>query len=326
MTLISKVIVAARAYFSLHCHRCAATIIACSFSIHVPLLLSTMITPSLKDLHDAIMTNSANVVENYLLQNQGVNPNANHASLLPVWNSVVDSSGNVHPNCVVATNGTIYDSISALHLAVIQCFQQHDEHSLQIFNTLVENGANISLTTNGIYLGLLENNNQWSLVVADNGMTPLQLAIFFKKYLGAGPFRQAQEYVLHQVTSALLHATTKPTTDNTTTTKGPLKIATHAVPASVFGTWKSLLTSSEFADVMFECIQDGSTFVAHKCVLSAASEYFRNYFHGPWSTHHPDNVWKTSNSSEVMWAILVSRLGCLVCVVSFSSNCCCLDV
>jgi hypothetical protein len=86
--------------------------------------LSNMITPTPKDLFEALMTTSADVVENYL-QNSSEHTtllaNANLASFLPIWQSIVDSLGHVHPNCIAATNGAPFDSISALHLAILSC-------------------------------------------------------------------------------------------------------------------------------------------------------------------------------------------------------------
>jgi len=256
-----------------------------------------MITPSVKDLHDAITTNSSNVVESYL--SQGVNPNQNHASLLQPWTSVVDRHGNVNPTCLVAAHGTRYDSISSLHLAVISCFHHSNNNknndALRVFKALLQRGADVTLTMNGMYLGFMVN-NKWSLAVAEANMTPLQLAVFFKKHLASTntPMRQCQECVMNQVTAALLDAS-KP--------GGPLTIPASSIPTSVLASWKNMLVSSEFCDVKFAC-PCGTTFVCHKSVLAASSEYFRTYFVEKWETNHPDNVWNVLYSSEVMWAML----------------------
>lgn len=278
-----------------------------------------MITPSLKDLHDALMTNSADVVENYLLQG-AVNPNVNHASLLPAWNTVVDSYGNVAPNCTVATSGN-NATISALHLAVLNCFYNHshpvylqlNQESLKILQALLDCGADTTLTMSGIYVGLPSstNGNSPSLTVAENGITPLQLAIFLKKNMQttSSPMQADQqqhnkgrELMMNQVTNILLQAS-KATSSPDSYKHEPFKIRATSVPNSVLDSWKSMLVNSQFWDVTFAC-SDGKTFSAHKCILSAASGYFANYFSGPWAQHHPDGVWKTTNSSEVMWAVL----------------------
>ena len=262
-----------------------------------------MMTPSIKDLHDAIMTNSSQVVESYL--SQGANPNCNHAALLPAWNEAVDGYGNANPNITVAVAGNAQDSISSLHLAVINCFHKHtvmytrlNHDSLWTLEALLESGANASYTTRGVYVGLDGTTGKYTLVPAENGMTPLQLALFLKKHvLTPPPGLALQETMMNHVTSLLLESTKPPSTNE------PLKIQASSVPTSVLTSWKTMLLDSEFYDVTFEC-NNGKSFRAHKCILSAASDYFRNYFTGPWSRHHPNGVWKTSNSSDVMWAVL----------------------
>jgi len=229
------------------------------------------------------------------------NPNQNHASLLPPWTSVVDRSGNVNPTCLVATHGTRNDSISALHLAVVNCFHNSNNsnnpnNALRIVQVLLEKGADTTLTMNGVYLGVMLH-NKWSLVETERNMTPLELAVFFKKHVASTHTREktSLEYVLNQVTAALVDASPP--------SAGPLTISASSVPTSVLASWKTMLLSSEFCNVKLECL-DGSSFVCHKCVLAAASDYFRTYFLEQWHTHHPDDTWKVSYSSETMWAIL----------------------
>ena len=263
-----------------------------------------MITPTPKDLFEAIMTTSADVAENYLQnssENGALTANANFASFLPIWQTIVDSLGHVHPNCIAATNGSPLDSISALHLAILSCVSHeannNTEDSLRIVQTLLSRGANAELETNGIYIAIAAGPNaQKGLAVVENGTTPLQLAVLIKKYM-----HPSQQKVMNQVTSLLLqHQATSIQKD---VQHGTPPIPTTPVPTSVYHHWNKLLMNSEFADCMFECA-DGKTFVAHKAVLAACSTYFNQYFTGPWSTHHASGVWKTSNSSPVMWAIL----------------------
>ena len=288
--------------------------------------LSNMITPTPKDLFEAIMTTSADVVENYL-QNSSEHTtllaNANLASFLPIWQTIVDSLGHVHPNCIAATNGTPFDSISALHLAILSCVSHEtnptfsEDIRLRIVQTLLSRGANAELETNGIYIAVTgPNRHQKNLAVVENGTTPLQLAVLVKKYMHP----PSQPKVMNQVTSLLLSHHHQ--ANNTTNKDSPqqhgttIPKKTQQVPTSVYHNWNKLLINSEFADVMFECA-DGKTFVAHKCVLAACSTYFQNYFSGPWSKHHAQGVWKTTNSSPVMWAILkvhvYRSIGCDYC-------------
>jgi len=148
---------------------------------------------------------------------------------------------------------------------------------------------------NGIHLGIMLHHNKWSLVVADNDMTPLQLTMFLKKYSHK---EETQLATMNHVATILLESTTKPLLKNE-----PCKIHASLVPTSVLQSWNTMLLNSHFWDLTFAC-PDGKTFRAHKCILSAASDYFANYFAGPWSRHHSDEVWETSNSSDVMWAVL----------------------
>lgn len=82
-----------------------------------------------------------------------------------------------------------------------------------------------------------------------------------------------------------------------------LENPTSPVRNSIIELWHGLLNNSKLCDVQFQC-SDGKCIVAHKCILSAASEYFASYFLGPRAQQHPDNVWVMDNSSEAMWAVL----------------------
>ena len=64
-----------------------------------------------------------------------------------------------------------------------------------------------------------------------------------------------------------------------------------------------MLLSSKFSDVHFHC-PDGTILHAHRNILSAASPYFATVFEGPWDDEHPNGVWKTSNSANLMKVIL----------------------
>jgi len=58
-------------------------------------------------------------------------------------------------------------------------------------------------------------------------------------------------------------------------------------------------------DIHFH-FSDGAVIHAHKCVLSSASSYFANTFNETWDKDHPDGIWKTSDSSEVMTIVLTA--------------------
>ena len=68
-------------------------------------------------------------------------------------------------------------------------------------------------------------------------------------------------------------------------------------------TFEKMLFSAKFSDVHFHC-PDGTILHAHRNILSAASPYFATVFEGPWCDEHPNGVWKTSNSADLMRVIL----------------------
>lgn len=125
-----------------------------------------------------------------------------------------------------------------------------------------------------------------------NDMTPLQLAVSLKSYATGSTYQTGR---MAKVVDLLRSAQQE---------SGIVaKTSTITVSQSAFDTWNNLLFSEKFSDIKFIC-QDGTVLVAHKNVLAAASEYFANYFGGPWDKQHPDGTWKTSNSPEIMDAIL----------------------
>ena len=80
------------------------------------------------------------------------------------------------------------------------------------------------------------------------------------------------------------------------------KVAVHKDQPFYFDL-KKVFLSELFSDVHFHC-PDGTVLHAHKIVLSNVSSYFAIVFEGPWDLEHPDGIWKTSNSSETMKAVL----------------------
>jgi len=70
-----------------------------------------------------------------------------------------------------------------------------------------------------------------------------------------------------------------------------------------------MLFSEKFSDVHFHC-PDGTILHAHKVFLSSSSSYFATAFEGPWADEHPDGVWTTSNSADLMRIMLTYIYTC----------------
>jgi len=81
------------------------------------------------------------------------------------------------------------------------------------------------------------------------------------------------------------------------------QIPTIQVSKSLIDMMRGLLLSETLSDITFVC-PDGSRLPAHKCILSAASDYFRAVFNGPWAENNPNGEWTTENSGDVMKGVL----------------------
>merc|ERR1712070_822627 len=79
-----------------------------------------------------------------------------------------------------------------------------------------------------------------------------------------------------------------------------------SIPSNTMSTWRRLLTSQDHSDLSFVC-PDGKV-PAHKCVLSAATPYFRAALQeGRWkegSCGENNNEWKTVHSTRIIQGIL----------------------
>lgn len=254
--------------------------------------------PSPKQLHNAILSNSAALVEKYL--EAGVDPNLDLAPVVPALASLkyTDSDGKeTIPKEVKVANAysSRHSAPCALHLAVINAYHSYDgadtrSGAYKILLSLLKCGANPLQKAQNMCLcnieGYLYNHVQ-------EPVTPCDLAVFLKQFLSS-VFRVQHAQVLDKVIEILSsHAETA----------GYANIPTSPVPKVVINTWKKLLFSSEFSDVKFVS-EDGTTLHAHKAVLAAASPYFSTLFHGPWTENNRDGTFRTSNSSEIMKAVL----------------------
>lgn len=280
----------------------------CGLTMSLVMSVRTMAAPSstAKDLYNAILSNKEALVKSCL--ESGTVPGVNLGAVIPTLHGVL-----FPPNCkILLRNRSEADAPSPLHVAVVNCYHsvQTPESCLQavrIVSQLAKAGADPTIETNNFTLGYTPahvHDNCYPL----NSVTPLGLAYFLKKLLGSTSKDDRRRRKVLEAASMILkrherswslqgrinfekafYGYTKPT-------KGP-------VPESVVTSWKNLLFSEEFSDITFQC-PDGTAFHAHKNVLAATSSYFRAAFSGPWREQDTTGHWKTSNSPEIMKAVL----------------------
>jgi hypothetical protein len=252
-------------------------------------------TQAPKDLYNAIVSNNHLLVQAYI--DNGGDPNVDLASLLPTRNEVVPSIVQAATHVTALTSLGLKGIASPLHLAVCNYFTNgwkdiYSPTAMSIMNTLIAAGADTSITVTNIKLsGVL---SYWITHTVADAVTPYTLARTLKQYVGRESICGKE---MDKVMKVLQAESQKDTLGYKNTP------ASVPVPKSVTNTWKALLFSKKFSDVMFKC-QDGTVFHAHKCVLAAASPYFSAAFEGPWGEQHADGLWETSNSAGVMEAIL----------------------
>jgi len=80
-------------------------------------------------------------------------------------------------------------------------------------------------------------------------------------------------------------------------------LKTAAILESVAYTYKSMLFSEDFSDVVFQC-SDGVSVPAHKFILAASSPYFKTAFQGDWAENNSEGIWRTSHSSSLIKSVL----------------------
>jgi hypothetical protein len=82
----------------------------------------------------------------------------------------------------------------------------------------------------------------------------------------------------------------------------PCVLPTVSVAKPVTTTYEKILFAEEFSDVQFIC-DDGVIIPAHRCILAAASTYFRAAFSGPWQENQSGFL-KTSHPAHIIKAML----------------------
>lgn len=245
-----------------------------------------MVSFSYQDFHDAIVTNCCSVALSCI--GQGLDLNKNLAVSLPRFadatyrESEAEETVVTKADCLVIRNDTGADCISALHLAVVNCYHHpRDVNALTLVQRLISAGASVSSKAIGIFLCSY---GVWNRHLLKDGTTPLQLAMHLKRNLQPS-YACEQGHMMHQVIETLSCAIR-------TQSNHP----SYPAPQSTMNTWNKLLFSQDFADVTFEC-PDGTSLHAHKNILAASSDYFRvNLIQM--------EFWKTTNDSDTMKVVL----------------------
>lgn len=256
--------------------------------------------PSAERLRDAILANAEGLVASYL--DAGADPN--QVAKWPTLSKVTIGSDNVEEDAFIVKNCVIDDKftgISSVHVAVVNIYHNHDEHSnhpslkasLKILEKLLESGAKAD--------GLMEpccslcNIRGYNWKPLPRAFTPIDLAVYLKSYKNPCACHDDEKLcnALDWAIKRIGQALTDPNVPHVSVAK------------SVVDMLQRMVLSEEFSDVRFKCA-DGTSLPAHKCVLSSSSTYFRNYFTGPWGklAEHQGGTWRTSHSSVVMRAIL----------------------
>jgi hypothetical protein len=252
-------------------------------------------------LHEAILTNSLDVVQSYLGA-AGVDPNQSPplCPLAQLKRALRRPDAVAHDVVVVATQD-VY-RVSPLHVAIFNCYHNHGsqedptprETALAIVQALVDAGADTTLVAS--HIAVVQKRDSSLIRIQDRA--PIGLALLLKQN-ARGPDEVNMVESLDAAMQCIV-----PRADARDASGQDDVIETMTVPESFAQSFGSLLFSQEFSDVKFVC-KDGTVLHAHQNILAAASSYFRTYFQGPWGTLHTDGCWKTEITPDVLRAVLM---------------------
>lgn len=260
-----------------------------------------------QELHDAILTNSLQLVNAYL--SDGADPNMSP--------QLKQTSGNRETirdfdKLLGSEDRETIQCISPLHVAVINFYHHRPKgtsttcctiarkQAKKIVESLLDHGADPSNEASGIFVCNIED---FKCKSPGDNITPVGLAIFFKKCFRAKGFTSHYAAHLDRVIELIMAKEQSAMTAVGTTSRA-------TVANSVLKTWENLVFSEKFSDVTFVCKSDTDDEAppmllhAHMNVLAAASPYFSTYFGGPWAESHSDGRFETSNSEAVMRVVL----------------------
>ena len=248
-----------------------------------------------RHLFDAILTNSLDEVRVGL--EDGADPNQN-LKMISSYHQFKSSGKSESLDKVLLWKKNVGVAPTPVHVAVINVYlrflrEKGLEKALKILERVLEYGGDVSRTTDNLFLWDVEGKER---SVVNHLTSSLDLALVLKKTLSK---TQTFEHA-----DAMDHALALMREHEHSDSKSCSKIPTTEVAQSLLKMMKSLLFSETLSDITFLC-PDGARLPAHKCVLAAASDYFRAAFTGSWAENDPSTgEWKTENSSDMMKSVL----------------------
>jgi Ankyrin repeat len=218
-------------------------------------------------LHEAILTNSLQIVQSYL--QAGVDPNQSPplCPLSRLKRALLRQDAVAHD--IVAVHTQDVYQVSPLHIAIFNCFYRHgtqedtspSDTAVSIVQALVEAGADLSLVAVNIAIVVKRD----SALIRIQDRTPIGLALLLKQNARGERHAEIIESLDHAISYLLL----KMDDESPESPLCPI-IDTTRVPRSFAESFESLLFSPEFSDVHFVCA-DGTVLYAHQNILAAAS-------------------------------------------------------
>ena len=246
-----------------------------------------------RQLFDSILTNSLGEVR--ILLDKGADPNVS-LTMISSYTQFKISQRPESIDKVLLWKRDFGLAPRPLHIAVINCYH-HFSHeggvakALGILKAILEHGGDTSMKSNNIFLWDVDGKER---SVVQKSQTPLDLALALKRALSA---QQPEEHA--EVMDIIMGVLREHEEETRYMTLPVVKVS-----ESLLEMMQSLLFSRTLSDISFIC-SDGTNLPAHKCVLAAASEYFRAAFTGSWAENNPAaGEWRTDNSSAVMKSVL----------------------
>ena len=262
-----------------------------------------------RDIVDAITLISPESLQSLVIdQGYDINSPLSTESIYSFNVDRIADDFNPNPEEIVALDRSYRCPIAyPLHLAIIALYNSAKpgnynhrsiEKSLEIVKILIRNGADCNLGCKGLMVLNVENYKKgpdYKIVYVTDSSLPMHLAMSLKKYGGIRADEKMDEVI------TLLQKAMKKKNENRAKSRST-SLETAAVLKSVANTYKSMLFSDDFSDVVFQC-SDGVSVPAHKNILAASSPYFRTAFQGDWAENNAEGIWRTSHSSSLIKSV-----------------------
>ena len=251
----------------------------------------------ISQMKDAILSNSLNLVNQYL--EQGCDPNG----VFNFPNSVRDvdefegeEEKVLVPDSVKFSGDHSACNVSFVFQAIRNLFDNLVEPksnliSFEILKQLLKHGANV--TKRFTFLCCNPPGFYYERVLDNNA---IDFAVFLKQRIQSNYNFAEHHELMEKVICCLVEAEKQ---------AGHLRPTMHPVPVYTYKTWQKMLFNEGFSDVAFICADKPEDKIcAHKAVLAAASPYFQTLFSGNWQETKSNNEIQTQNSYAVMKLVL----------------------